>query len=291
MVRFQNNMKIGFLIFVFGVSVCVLPTSTVARKSKLTPRIINGMSSLWGQFPFYATLEILDSSDIPGLCGGTILNDQWILTAAHCLQNVRQVNVHLGSVIRSDLMEQGRSVHTTYPHNFFIHLFYLAIPNIALHDVGLIYLENPIQFSETVQPVRMPQTCDYTRLDNGVVMGFGVWNIPHNRWAEILQWMTIKVLPRHDCEKLHATNGQRFGVSCAEADAGSTCAGDSGSPVVSYNGGDLLGIAHPVTYPNGCEPGNPMTFTNILPYLSWISQLTGMDLPTCEDSRKALTFL
>ena len=62
---------------------------------KIKPRIVHGDLATERQFPFYAFLKIKTNRDTFG-CGGALLNDEFILTAAHCTFDAVQVDVHLG---------------------------------------------------------------------------------------------------------------------------------------------------------------------------------------------------
>lgn len=62
---------------------------------KIKPRIVHGDLATERQFPFYAYLNIKTNQDIFG-CGGALLNEEFILTAAHCTYDAVQVDVHLG---------------------------------------------------------------------------------------------------------------------------------------------------------------------------------------------------
>lgn len=276
-------MEIKCSIFVISVFLCVFPLTVVTKVLKLRPRIVNGKYSTWGQFPYYAHLETYSLENNTGLCGGSILSDRWILTAAHCIHDMERVIVHLGSIMRNDLMEPSRSVHTVNSKNFHIHKSYFTYGEIGVHDIGLIYLEYTVVFSATILPIVMPKSCNYFEYNHGVVMGFGIIDTTNNRLPELLKWMDIKTIAQNECEQLFPFVRKRYEISCAVGDGpGSICLGDSGSPLVRDPDGELLGVSHSVNYPNGCVPGTPQTFTLIHPYLKWISEETGLQLPMCD---------
>ena len=49
---------------------------------KLNNRIVGGRQAQKGQFPYQVTLQVFGEH----FCGGSILNEKWILTAAHCVR-------------------------------------------------------------------------------------------------------------------------------------------------------------------------------------------------------------
>lgn len=68
--------------------VCLLVGFTAfatARVIKIDSRIVNGNSAKVGQFPWHVTIIGSFASGSSLLCGGSLISDQWVLTAAHCV--------------------------------------------------------------------------------------------------------------------------------------------------------------------------------------------------------------
>ncbi|XP_049812778.1 mite allergen Der f 3-like isoform X2 [Schistocerca nitens] len=59
-------------------------------------RIVNGTEVMDGQYPFMISLRVNGSHN----CGGTVLNEEWVLTAAHCVyrKNLTWLSVFAGSI-------------------------------------------------------------------------------------------------------------------------------------------------------------------------------------------------
>lgn len=265
-------MKINFKIFLFGAFLSISTTSAITH----------GITSLWGQFPYYAYLESIDFRHNQGICGGIIINDWWILTSGHCLHGVKQITVNLGSIIRKNLLEIDRSVHILDSSHFFIHPFHSPIEQIALNDIGLIHLDRPIQFSHTIQPISMPYTCNHLESNHAFVMGFGITDRVEKKLPDLLQWVPVNTVTKSVCKSLYPFIKLRYDISCAVSYGdGTTCIGDSGSPLVRFDDNQLLGIVNLVSGLEGCRGHRPKTFTLILPYLTWIANVTGMELPRC----------
>lgn len=126
---------------------------------KMQPRIVNGSPSELGQFPYFALLEIKVKfrPQERKTCGGSLLNEEFVLTAAHCLQDATKVLVHLGS-LRKDEYEEGRHVFLARRKHLYIH------PNWNTRnlfcDIALIKLSRPAIYSHLIQPIKLPSVCD-----------------------------------------------------------------------------------------------------------------------------------
>lgn len=78
--------------------------------SRVPPRIVLGATATTGQFPHQALLLITESNG-RFMCGGTLLNNRWVLTAAHCARGATNVQVHLGASSYGDATERDRQIH------------------------------------------------------------------------------------------------------------------------------------------------------------------------------------
>lgn len=200
--------------------------------------IVNGQDAYRGQFPYYTFLK-LNTTDGDAICGGALISNEWILTAAHCLYDTLNGEIHLGSLRAADLTEEGRIIMKFNMEHRYIHPNYFQ--SIVWNDIGLIRLPNPVEFSDIIKPVKL--ACESIEKKNVIVIGNGFMNTEHKISAPILQWTNLKTISYAECLRQYPFLLFRRSVICARGDQNeSTCQGDSGGPLVADKTHILLGV-------------------------------------------------
>lgn len=90
----------------------------------INPRIVQGENATRGQFPYYVFLKINLKEGNAG-CGGSLIGDEWVVTAAHCLYGALGAEVHLGALKVRDLNEEGRVILKVEKSDLHVHPKYL----------------------------------------------------------------------------------------------------------------------------------------------------------------------
>lgn len=81
---------------------------------EIEPRMVQGYDAILGQFPYYAFLRILKRQK-QNLCGGSLISNEWILTAGHCITNAIAIEVHLGGLSTLDYDNDGHKTINIRP--------------------------------------------------------------------------------------------------------------------------------------------------------------------------------
>ncbi|XP_053674803.1 collagenase-like [Anopheles nili] len=234
-------------------------------------RVVNGETASLGQFPYQVRLTVNLANGQRALCGGSLLSDEWVLTAAHCVQKAKSLDVHLGAVDFDDKTNDGRVVLVS--ENFFAHEKYN--PLFVVNDVALVKLPEKVQFNDRVKPVALPSgNSDYTERPV-VVSGWGLMKTG-GEVAQELQYATLKVITNVECSKTFSPLVVRKSTVCARGDEKqSPCNGDSGGPLVLADEKTLVGVVS-FGHALGCERGFPAAFSRVTSYRDWVKKHTGL---------------
>lgn len=260
----------------------VLPlTLTLVICNAFEPRIARGYNSRRGQFPYFAFLEVHepDNNNISG-CGGALIGNQWVITAAHCLIDASVINVHFGKYSVYDELQADNDVIRVTDDEVFIHPNYRRTEFRVLNDIALIKLPRAPKKSPYIQSIRLPTDCQSNENVASIIMGNGA-SSNELKITPILQFGFLKVTTSNACLRPLEISLYRGSVICAVSNIKqSICKGDSGGPLVRAYDNTLIGVAS-FGPPKPCADEEPQGFTNILYFSGWISGTTGLKLPVC----------
>ncbi|XP_018795477.1 PREDICTED: brachyurin [Bactrocera latifrons] len=203
------------------------------------------------------------------LCGGTLLDQRWILTAGHCTMGVTHFDIYLGALTIEDGAETGRLVLRS--NKFIVHEGFN--PDTAANDIALVKLPIDVAYTARIQPATLPYLRRNDALTGAKVVatGWGANNEMSN--YNPMQYTELRVISNQECANEFdvVTNG----VLCAKGLRDETvCSGDSGGPLVLKNTQTVVGITS-FGPADGCETNIPGGFTRVTHYLDWIEMKTG----------------
>ncbi|XP_055619897.1 collagenase-like [Toxorhynchites rutilus septentrionalis] len=234
------------------------------------PRIINGKDAELGQFPYQAMLKIATPRG-NALCGGSLLSDEWVLTAGHCVENASSFEVTLGAV---DFKDQGNDERVVMNSTEYTrHEQYQA--GSATNDIALIRLPQKVQLSDRIQPVKLPSGHDDYNRRQAIVSGWG----KENDWggaADKLQYTQLTVIRNTECKLFYGMSTIKPTTLCCKGDTQqSTCNGDSGGPLVLKDDKTLIGVVS-FGHVIGCQKMLPVAFGRVTEFADWIREKTGI---------------
>ncbi|ALC43965.1 CG4998 [Drosophila busckii] len=246
------------------------------------PVYVDGDSE-FGEYPWHVAILKKDPKESIYACGGTLIDAQHIISAAHCIksQNGFDLRVRLGEwdvnhdveffpYIERDVV----SVH--------IHPEYYA--GTLDNDLAILKLDQPVDFTKNphISPACLPdQYSDFTNARCWTT-GWGKDAFgEHGKYQNILKEVDVPILSHHQCES--QLRNTRLGYSyklnpgfiCAGGEEGKdACKGDGGGPLVCERNGywNVVGV---VSWGIGCGQVNvPGVYVKVSAYLPWIQQIT-----------------
>jgi len=249
----------------------------VSNLSDMSTRIVNGFNSTRGQFPHQVLILITLGENQTSLCGGSLISNLWVVTAAHCTVSGVSFQIHLGAHSLRNFQEEGRVIQTVNASNSFVHPEYF--PQFLVNDIALLRLNKPVEFSDTIQPVSLTERGNYHHGVTAVASGFGVLNTTNSNVASYLKWTQFDTVNNFKCAQLFGDLVSvlvlRPSILCAVGRRqSSVCFGDSGGPLITEDG-VLIGVTSFVSG-KGCHLGYPTGFTRVSYYLDFIFVITGI---------------
>lgn len=195
-------------------------------------------------------------------CGGSILNNKYILSAAHCfeLYNASKVTVKVGSSYRTSGGEIFQVVNITSHPNFH--------PQKSLEsDVAILELATNLTYGPGVAPTVVPSNAtDFVDGDSAVATGWG-FLVDEGEYADQLQAVTLPLITTETCQQSVYSTAVTQKMFCAGEGGKDTCTGDDGGPLV-LNGvqvgisswGGICGLAK--------NPGVYVKLSKFLPFIN-----------------------
>lgn len=204
-------------------------------------------------------------------CGATLISDNHVLTAAHCLAPFKQsdIQVKLGEY---DFTQAGETLDQTFNvawmknHENYNDVTYE-------HDIAMIRLDRAATRSKSVWPICLPPPSERFTNRRAFVIGWGTIYFG-GPTSNTLQEVNVRVWEPEDCKKNYATLEKDVldTMLCAGETNRDSCQGDSGGPLNCLNPKtrkwELCGV---VSWGARCaEPDFPGVYTRVTEYLGWI---------------------
>ncbi|KAI4453576.1 chymotrypsin-related [Holotrichia oblita] len=279
LVNIKNGKQAGIASFVsppcgnkaFDVFVKV---ATSLSKTSKDWRVINGQDADINNFKFQVYLTWNHEQ----ICGGSIINESWILTAGHCFPNIPN----------SELRPDNYSIVTGTAFNNNITGNRHNISKIIRHenwsysgetkDCSNFYVENDVALLKLAEPIEIRhQDTQVVLLDKNVIecgtksiiAGWGLQTqmgstYPYSPALQQLEVFTGSCNDNPCVQK----NTSHMKICAVRESKKGVCVGDSGGPLINMKNGKQIGIASFVIKP--CATNNSDVFVRISSYIEWI---------------------
>ncbi|XP_045139179.1 brachyurin-like [Portunus trituberculatus] len=227
-----------------------------------SPRIVGGREASPHSWPHQAALFIDDIY----FCGGSLISNEWVLTAAHCIHGAKSVEVVLGA---HNIREHEATQVSLTSTQFTVHENWDS--HKMRNDIAVIKLPRPVTLNQYIVATRLPNF-ELGLFKTTTVTGWGKYSDYTTEISDVLREVDITVIDNSNCDNVYGI--VTSGNICTSGVGGKgTCRGDSGGPL-NYNG-FTFGITS-FGSSVGCEKGYPNAFTRITHFLPWIHAHTGV---------------
>nr|XP_050855236.1 chymotrypsin-2-like isoform X2 [Vespula vulgaris] len=230
-------------------------TAAIGRETRgsRVKRIAGGEDSDSKEFPFQVSLRY---SDAVHICGGALISERHVLSAAHCVCELFEepyddLSVVTGTrnVKRGGQVQRVKNVHC-HPDYVF------GAENSWTHD--LVVLTNLIDLPASDTPENV----------SAILTG---WGRRHSLGplSNVLQKVTLTTITNEDCQKYYNNTILPSQLCTLEHKGVGACKGDSGSPL-TYND-QIVGI---FSWTKPCAVGSPDVYTRIYQFIDFITNIT-----------------
>ncbi|XP_063594577.1 trypsin-1-like [Penaeus indicus] len=267
-------------------------------------RIVGGADTEVNEYPWLVGLSDLGGTDRP-FCGGSILNNEWIITAAHCVQGyvvapavhgspaTAAVHAHfwIGAGTRGRLVSPSSFQILFNMHDWNngpTRIIKRSVDQIVIHpryssgtydsDIALVHIADKVSFTNWpgIKPVCMPPSgSDYAGMD-ATVTGWGTTSSGGTQ-PEVLQDVTVPIRTQSECQAAYGSQVTSNMICAGLPEGGKdSCQGDSGGPLTVQEGDGRHYLAGVVSWGIGCAlPGRYGVYTDVPS--SFLSRLPHVD--------------
>ncbi|CAF3541616.1 unnamed protein product [Rotaria sordida] len=244
-------------------------------------RIIGGTNAVEASWTMFVSLRILNGNK--HLCGGTLLSNSYILTAAHCVQSFSLIDPFDLTIVAGITNRSDSSQYISYIRRIYIHPNFTHQSNRFINDIAILELYDPLLIdsnpllSRTCVPHISSSILNNQYPINGtrlVIIGWGT--IEHEQYIEpdILQQLEIFVIDNNHpmCSNLINNIESQFCAGVYQERKG-PCQGDSGGAILQWTGQywQQIGI---ISSDFTCENSSiPNIYTRLSYYRSWMDEI------------------
>lgn len=248
-------------------------------------RIVGGYEAIPGSWPWQVELQSDLIHPNGHICGGSLINSHWIVTATHCVSDQTDIyawRIHLG---KHHKFSKDKSEQVRYPERIVIYPDVLDEElnqwefNIK-EDITLIKLSAPVRFTDKVQPVCLPE--------KDMIIPIGTecfatgWGQTRGSGSnDALKQTKLFIQNENSCD-FGFNDYNDTTMICAGMAKGyhGPCHGDSGGPLVCKMNQKwiIAGLASYITESNYeaalcAVPNIPTSFTRVSFYRDWIERV------------------
>ncbi|XP_055302911.1 trypsin-4 [Sitodiplosis mosellana] len=234
-------------------------------------RIVGGHDASLNEWPWIVALF----NNGRQFCGGSLIDNIHILTAAHCVAHMSSADVARMTVNLGD-----HNIRTAFETQHLVKKVKRVVRHRSFdsrtlyNDVALLTLESPVSYTSNIRPICLPRSGQLYGGSFGTVIGWGSLR-ENGPQPSILQKVSVPIWSNAVCRQKYggaAPGGIIESMICAGKDSRDSCSGDSGGPLMVMDGHTWY-QAGVVSWGIGCGSGRyPGVYTRVSSFLQWIEK-------------------
>ncbi|GAB0094522.1 hypothetical protein DMENIID0001_098320 [Sergentomyia squamirostris] len=237
-------------------------------------RVTNGQDAGFGEFPQICSMQWVLITASTHVCGMSIINPNWILTAAHCFTETPGVGSLVAACGLTDLTQTGTQQRQTIVQRV-NHPGWVSGGGVGPNDIAVGRLAASLIFNANVQPAVLPPQGPPHAAGNAVLAGWGSTSTTNTpSMPNRLQRANKPLVAYTQCCSLLNSVGagacnhlDQHSNVCAGGGPISACGGDSGGPL--YLGNLMVGVVSWGFNPCGTTVA-PSVYASSANYRNWI---------------------
>ncbi|RMC12378.1 hypothetical protein DUI87_09893 [Hirundo rustica rustica] len=239
-----------------------------------TTRIVGGTGAVEASWPWIISIQYSVPPNLIHWCGGSLITADWVLTAAHCfdkLKNISMVYIVIGA---TQLNNPGPGAVLRSVKQVVIHQYYKRAD--FSYDIALLQLNEPVLCSPYIQLACVADpTLKVSNLNNCWIAGWGATTARVQGSSNRLQEAKVQLINVQLCNSSDWYAGEIHPYNlCAGYPQGliDSCQGDSGGPLMCQdNNAAYWWVVGLTSFGEGCaRPKQPGVYTSTQHFYDWI---------------------
>ena len=270
------TLTLGVVVSLLMASFVSTSAQAISGSTNSTQRIMGGTAASQASTKWFVQVSIIfpwaGSFKTGRTCGGSVISQRWILTAAHCVTNLK-TGVITPLVSESYAMVNPSANKVNLP---------VMLDTIVRHpgynyqnqnnDIALLHTKTSLYTSTLPYSSEVTQAgAQYTHFGYGDVDASGTTSSFLKQQA-----MTDTAGYAGQCYTFDPEHPFGSNICATASVSNSTCGGDSGSPLTLKSPTRVVGIDSL----GSCVGGSTTVFTRVSFFAPWIKQVTGVNANT-----------
>ncbi|XP_066579290.1 serine protease 27 [Amia ocellicauda] len=275
------EMTLTLLLFTLGLWTC---EAQGCGQPPLNNRIVGGQNAPEGAWPWNVDIQ---QQGVGHVCGGSLIDNSWVLSAAHCFPSSVDSSIYILYLGRYQLNGINSNEVSRRVQQVVVYPGYMEPQQGS--DVALVQLDSPVEYTDFILPVCLPDpSVLFSDTMDCYVTGWGQ-TTQGGSLANIIQEVQLPIISLSTCQQMYQTPVAGYDTMsilsdmiCAGFQDGGkdACQGDSGGPLVCSMVNNTWVQAGVVSFGEGCAIANrPGVYARVTSFSSWVqSYLTDITL-------------